>query len=125
MAHGANKRTAHEQMLIARVSKITASLPSVTHEVDGLGHTTFRVGKKSFVIVGSGENGEGSLSIKCDLATQDSLIRGGRYERTPYIGKHGWVSTGGEQWLEWTEIEELVRDAYRAVAPKKLLKELE
>ncbi|MGH7470051.1 MAG: MmcQ/YjbR family DNA-binding protein [Longimicrobiales bacterium] len=121
MVHGGQKPSPHEQKLIERITKATAGLAGVTREVDGFGHNSFRVGKKSFVIIGSGE-GAGSLSIKCDLTTQDALIRGGRYVRTPYIGQHGWVTTMGNAKLDWAEIQELVEDAYRMTAPKKLLK---
>jgi predicted DNA-binding protein (MmcQ/YjbR family) len=121
MVHGEKKTPAREQKLIARMAKATARLPGVTQEVDGFGHNTFKVGKKSIVMIGSGE-GAGSLSIKCDLTTQDALIRSGRYVRTPYIGQHGWITIMGDARLDWAEIEELVEDAYRMSAPRKLLK---
>ena len=126
MAHAGHKPSAAEKKLIDRVARITKRLPEVTQEVDGFGHTSFRVGKKSFVIIGSGESGAGaSMAIKCDLVTQDSLIRSGRYQRTPYIGQHGWVTVASAGKPDWAEIEELVEDAYRRTAPRKLIKQLD
>ena len=113
-----------EKELIRRVRALTAGLPEVRAERDGFGHTTFRVGKRSFVMIGGG-HGDGSMSIKADLPSQSFLVRRGPYERTPYIGQHGWVSVWGHQELDWTEIAELIRDAYRLVAPKRLLRTLD
>jgi predicted DNA-binding protein (MmcQ/YjbR family) len=116
--------TPGEERILQRLRRICERLPEVVEERDGFGHFTFRVGKRSFIIVGAGEDGRGSMSIKSDLYTQDRLIRSGGYERTPYIGQHGWVSTSAGSTLDWAEIEELVVDGYRRAAPKRLLKRL-
>ncbi|MEX2531653.1 MAG: MmcQ/YjbR family DNA-binding protein [Gemmatimonadota bacterium] len=87
--------------------------------IDGFGHTTFKVRKKSFVIAGMGEDGA-AISIKSDPTTQSHLIRRGPYYRTPYIGQHGWVSVADSLSQDWTEIEDLIVDAYRSAAPKRL-----
>lgn len=107
--------------LLAALRKAAASLPEVQEIVDGFGHTTFKVAKKSFVIAGMGEDGA-AISIKCDRMTQGLLIRQGPYYRTPYIGQHGWVSVADPLSHDWTEIEQLIRDGYRAAAPKRLAK---
>jgi predicted DNA-binding protein (MmcQ/YjbR family) len=122
-AHAKGKTSAAEAGLIERVQKISASLPGVTSEVDGFGHTTFKVRKKTFVMIGSG-NGQGSLSIKADLTAQDLLVKRGPYIRTPYIGQHGWVTVWGDDPIDWNEVAELIGDAYRMSAPKRLLKEI-
>jgi predicted DNA-binding protein (MmcQ/YjbR family) len=117
--------TPGEQKILKQLRGICARLPEVVEERDGFGHFTFRVGKRSFVIVGAGQDGSGSMSIKADLYTQDRLIRGGGYERTPYIGQHGWVSVKASSAADWDEVEELVIDGYRHAAPKRLLKQLD
>lgn len=113
----------HEKEIIDRLRLIVADLPEVVVERDGFGHSSFRVGKKSFVIVGRGE-GVGLVAIKADHVTQDALIRRGPYYRTPYIGQHGWVSIGTDVPIDWSQLEELVNDAYRLAAPKRLLRKL-
>ena len=117
--------TAGEQKILNQLRRICARLPEVVEERDGFGHFTFRVGKRSFVIVGAGEDDRGSMSIKADLYTQDRLIRAGGYERTPYIGQHGWVSVAADTEPDWAEVEDLVIDGYRRAAPKRLLKQLD
>ena len=119
------KRSARELEIIAKGRAATRKLPGVEVGIDGFGHTTFKAGKKSFVMIGGGYDNEGSLSIKSDHTTQAALIKQGPYIKTPYIGQHGWVSLFGDMKIDWDEVAELVEDAYRLAAPKKLLKELE
>ena len=120
------QRSKQELDFIERVRKATRKLPGVDVSIDGFGHTTFKVGKKSFVLVGGGNDGnEGSISIKADPTTQASLVKHGPYVRTPYIGQHGWVSLFGYVKIDWKQVAELIEDAYRLAAPKKLLKELD
>lgn len=107
------------------VRELSANLPEVRVERDGFGHTSFRVGKRTFVMVGGGRKGEGSLSMKADVPSQAFLVRRGPYVRTPYIGQHGWVTVWGDEPIDRDEIGELVCDAYRLVAPKRLLRRLE
>jgi predicted DNA-binding protein (MmcQ/YjbR family) len=113
------QRGKEEQQMIERVAALSAPWPSVSSGVDGFGHMTFRAGKKSFVIIGAGEHGDGSMAIKSDPVNQDALVRTGRFKRTPYIGQHGWVSVESGRKLDWSELEPLIADAYESVAPKK------
>lgn len=124
MGHPHREPQGREKELIAALREICAALPEVSVERDGFGHTSFRVRKKTFVTIGDGD-GRGSLSVKSDPVGQDLLVRRGPWLRTPYIGQHGWVSVWGDDDFDWGEVEALVGDAYRMVAPKRLLKELE
>ena len=121
-------RSAQELKLIEKMKKICAKLPEVDVGVDGFGHTTFKVGKKSLVLIGGGEGPDrnrGSLSVKTDVTTQQMLVKRGPWIRTPYIGQHGWVTAWGDAKLDWNEVAELVKEAWRASAPKRLLKTME
>jgi hypothetical protein len=44
------------QKLLAALRQVCTRLPEVEEHIDGFGHTTFRVRKKSFVIAGMGES---------------------------------------------------------------------
>lgn len=123
--HAADRsRSEGELKLIARVRKQTARLPEVAVSVDGFGHTTFKVGRRSIALIGAGE-GSGSLSIKATPETQRNLIGRGPWFRTPFIGQHGWVTAWGDAVLDWEEIDDLLEDAYRLAAPKRLIKQLD
>lgn len=119
------ERSASELKLIEKMKKLAAKLPEVDVGVDGFGHTTFKVGKQSLVLIGGGENDKGSLSMKADVDTQRALIKRGPWIRTPYIGQHGWVTAWGDAKLDWSEVAELLEDAYRTSAPKRLLRLLD
>lgn len=125
MGTAARKPGSKEADLIKRVREVCKLLQEVTVEKDGFGHTSFRIRKKTFVMIGGGHDGQGSLSIKADLPAQDLLVKRGPYIRTPYIGQHGWVTVWGNDPIDWDEVSELVADAYRMSAPKKLARQLE
>jgi predicted DNA-binding protein (MmcQ/YjbR family) len=110
--------------LLAAIRGVCRRLPEVEEVVDGFGHTTFRVGKKSFVIAGMGEDGH-AVSIKADRETQAFLVRRGPWYRTPYIGQHGWVSIADPLHGDWKEVAELIMDGYRLAAPKRLRSHLD
>ena len=119
MMHERQLQTPQGQRLLAALRALCDRLPEVNETIDGFGHTTFKVRKKSFVIAGMGEDGE-ALSIKSDPTTQEHLVRRGPYYRTPYIGQHGWISVADPLAQNWEEIRELIVDGYRSAAPKRL-----
>ena len=47
-----------------------------------------------------------------------------RFYRPPYVGHRGWLGVYLDVPQDWTEIAEIVTDAYRMVAPKRLLEGL-
>jgi predicted DNA-binding protein (MmcQ/YjbR family) len=117
--HQQQLQSADGQRLLAALRRITARLPEVEELVDGFGHTTFKVRKKSFVIAGMGENGL-AVSIKADPLTQAHFVARGPWYRTPYIGQHGWISVAESLSHDAAELEELIVDTYRLAAPKTL-----
>ena len=126
MGHGSRPVSKAEQAILDRLKRLTSRLPEVAVERDGFGHSVLKVGKRSFVIVGDDDGDQATLSIKTDPVTQDLLVRQGGFERTPFIGQHGWVTARGRAAdLPWPTIEGLVEDAWRAVATKRLVKRLE
>ena len=112
--------SARSKKVLSRLQQICNRLPATQMGTDKFEHVSFRVSSKPFVILGE-EQGKPSLAIKADLATQDSLVRGGRFLRTPYVGQHGWVTLRDDVRADWDELEELITDAYRRIAPKRAL----
>ena len=108
---------------VARVRQVVSGLPETVEHVDKFGHTTFRVRDKPLVFMG--EDAEGCwFSVKADRHTQAFLLRRECFEKTPYIGQHGWTSVRWDLIPDWDEIEDLIREAYLLVAPAKLKKGL-
>ena len=58
---------------------------------------------------------------------QEALVAAdpGRYFRPPYVGHRGWLGVYLDVAVDWEEIGDLVADAWRMVAPKRLLAELD
>jgi predicted DNA-binding protein (MmcQ/YjbR family) len=48
-----------------------------------------------------------------------------RFFVPPYVGPSGWVGAWLDGGVEWEELAALLRDAYRLVAPKRLVMTLE
>lgn len=105
--------------LVAKVRGLCGDYPGVTEEIDKFGHTSFRVAKKPFIIIGESEETV-TLNIKADPGTQAILIKQGAFYRTPYIGQHGWVGIDAPGAGKWKQLAELIEDAYRSAAPPKL-----
>jgi predicted DNA-binding protein (MmcQ/YjbR family) len=67
--------------------------------------------------------GELGICVKVGTLLQGIFLDDPRFFRTPYIGKHGWVTLRVHAApLNWTEIRGLVKGSYQMVAAKKPLK---
>ena len=83
------------------------ALPDSTETVS-FGHPTFQVKGRTFAVL---EEYKGDLSIclKVGESMQGIFVADPRFYRTPYIGKHGWVSLKVYAApLDWDEIDELL-----------------
>jgi hypothetical protein len=58
---------------------------------------------------------------------QEDLIASNpdRYFRPPYVGHRGWIGVRLDGGVDWGIIAELCEDAYRTVAPRRLLLQLD
>jgi hypothetical protein len=50
---------------------------------------------------------------------------GERFFRPPYVGARGWIGVRLDGAVDWAEIAELCEEAFRTVAPKKLVAALD
>ena len=48
-----------------------------------------------------------------------------RYFVPPYVGFRGWIGVRLDRGLDWDDVERVIREAYLAVAPKKLVAALQ
>ncbi len=79
---------------------------------------TFRVRRKIFAIGGEGAT---RVSIKATPFVQEALIDRDpeTFARAAYVGRFGWITVDLER-VEPGELEQLLRDAWRMTAPKKV-----
>jgi len=105
------------------------ALPAVTERLSHGAPTFFVNGKKTFVMVHDDHHGDGRLAIWCAAppGVQGELVdqEPERFFVPPYVGHRGWVGVRLDIAPDWAEIAQVAQDAYRCVAPKKLIAELD
>lgn len=110
---------------LTRVRKLCLALPEA-HEVEAWGAATFRVRKKLFAMYSSPDShhsgGRPAVWCKAGPGNQQLMVAAApkRFFVPPYVGPSGWVGVYLDGAVDWAELDELLRDAYRLVAPKKL-----
>jgi predicted DNA-binding protein (MmcQ/YjbR family) len=112
----------HAQTL-KKVRALCLGLPE-SSEVEAWGHPTFRAGKKMFAACGVGEEGF-TIGLKVGHDRQEQLLEDPRFFPTPYAAHQGWVSLRLDGKTDWDEVAQLIREAYRQVALKRMLKALD
>lgn len=95
------------------------ALPEVT-ERETWARATFRVRNKMFLTLGDDAT---AATLKARLDEQAALIAADpdAFVAAPYVGRHGWVRVRLDL-AERAQVEELVVDAWRQTAPKRLIK---
>jgi hypothetical protein len=109
---------------LVRVRKICVALPEA-REVESWGTPTFRCGKIfAMFATADSHHGDGreGLWVKSNSFTQDLLVRGmpARYFVPPYVGPAGWTGVYLDTKTDWDALTDLLYDAYRLTAPKRL-----
>src|SRR3954462_3380973 len=114
---------------LVRLRKICLALPQAT-EVESWGTPTFRIGKLfAMDAAADSHHGDGreGVWVKSKHFTQDLLVRGmpHRYFVPAYVGPSGWTGVYLDRETDWEALADLLRDAYRLSASKKLAKLLD
>lgn len=106
---------------VERVRRICLELPEA-YEEETWGEATFRVAKKIFAMVGGHDPAKPAVSIKASRDDQQALLaQGDPFFFPAYVGPKGWIGVDPtSRRLDWTEMEELITDSYRLIAPKRL-----
>jgi hypothetical protein len=112
---------------LPRLRALCLALPEVTEKVSH-GEPTWFV-RKTFVTFADRHHDD-RLAFWCAAppGVQEELVAAdpARFFRPPYVGGRGWLGVYLDvPDVDWTEIEEIVTDAYRQVAPKRLASRLD
>jgi hypothetical protein len=124
------KKPARKVNPLTQLRKVCLALPEA-HEVEAWGEPTFRVKNKIFAMYASDNTHHGAgrpgVWIKSKHTVQEYLLHSAptKYFKPPYVGPGGWTGAYLDKKPDWTAIGELLLDAYRMTAPKKLLAKLE
>jgi len=112
--------------MLAELREICLSFPEVTERPSHGAPTWFVRDKATFVTLwhdGHHDNEFAHLWCAAPAGAQQELIASDpqRFFRPPYVGHRGWLGVRLDGDVDWAEIAELCEDAYRAVAPKRLV----
>lgn len=111
-----------------RVAAIVAELPEATSAGDP--HLTLAVRKKTFGYFLDDHHGDGIIGVafKAAAGEQGALVNSDpeRFYVPAYLGVHGWVGLRLDVGkVDWAEVRELLTDAYRLQAPRRLAAQLD
>ena len=116
--------------ILASVTQICAGLPECTLQAGDGGHRTIAVNGKrmGWYLVDHHGDGRIALTVRAAKGDNAALVAEDptRFFMPPYVAHHGYVGyylDTGE--VDWDETRELLTDAYRLVAPKRLVRLLD
>ncbi len=112
---------------LPRLRALCTALPEVTEKLSH-GEPTWFV-RKVFVTYADHHHDD-RLGFWCAAppGTQEALVaeRPEHFFRPPYVGARGWLGVYLDRPdVDWDEIAEIVTDAYREIAPRRLVAQLD
>lgn len=132
MAESENGPRPAAQALHASLAGVIGGLglPEVAQRLSHGAPTWFVQDKRSFVTLWAhGHHADQFPHLWCaglPGAQQElTMSEPGRFFRPPYVGGRGWIGVRLDGEVDWTEIAELCQDAYRAIAPARLVARLD
>jgi hypothetical protein len=109
---------------VDQLRALCLALPEVTERISHGEPGWFVRGKRQFITLDDHHHRADRLAFWCAAppGAQEELIAQDphRFFRPPYVGHRGWVGVRIDAEPDWDEISEIVRDAFRQVAPKSL-----
>jgi hypothetical protein len=108
-----------------RVRGLCLALPETTERLSHGAPTFFIRDKRTFVTFMDDHHGDGRLAIWCAAppGVAPTLVaeEPGRFFVPPYVGGRGWLGVRLDVDVDWAEVAGIVEDAYRLVAPRRLV----
>lgn len=113
---------------LERVRELCMSYPAVSERVSHGAPTFFVREKRTVASVHDDHHGDGRLALWAPAppGVQEAMVESepDRFFRPPYVGPRGWIGYRLEH-ADWDEVAGIVEEAYRHVAPKTLVRQLD
>jgi hypothetical protein len=115
---------------LATLRTICLALPETTERLSHGEPTWFVQGKKTFVSCADHHHDD-RVAFVCAAppGAQQAMVAADpeRFFVPPYVGGRGWLGVylDLDEPVDWDDVADLVEDAYRVVAPKRLVVELD
>ena len=114
---------------LAVLRAVCDDLPEVTERPSHGAPTFFVRAKTSFCMLHDDHHGAHGVAIWCaaPAGAQAELVEEDpeRFFRPPYVGHRGWLGVHLDVEPDWDEVRAVVTEAYRCVAPARLLRLLD
>ena len=113
---------------LEKLRKLCLALPEATERLSHGEPTWFVRGKKTFVMYADHHHDDRVAFVCAAPDGAQELLVGAhpdRFFRPPYVGHRGWLGVWLDVPVDWDQIADLVADAYRTVAPRRLVAELD
>lgn len=116
--------------LLDRVRHICMSFPEATERLSHGAPTWFVRNKSVFVTFwehGHHDHDFPHLWCAAPPGVQQELVdtEPDRYFRPPYVGGRGWIGLRLDVAVDWAEVTRVCEDAYRMIAPNRLVTRLD
>ena len=109
---------------LARLRGLCLALPETSERLSHGEPTWFVRGKTTFVTCADHHHDD-RLAFWCAAppGARDALVLAdpARFFMPPYVGHRGWLGVYLDVPVDWDEVADLVEDAYRVVAPRRLV----
>ena len=114
---------------LARLRAICMALPDAVEKISHGEPSWFAGNGKMFAMLDDHHHGAADLSVwlPAPLGAQEAMLWRDpkRYFRPPYVGARGWVGVVLDTKPDWNLVAELVVEAYRLVAHRRLVTKLD
>jgi hypothetical protein len=113
---------------LERLRRICLALPEASERLSHGEPAWFVGGKRSFATYADHHHDD-RVAFWCAATpeVQQALVSGNplRYFIPPYVGVRGWVGVVLDPVTDWDSVTDLIEDAYRQVAPRRLVTDLD
>jgi hypothetical protein len=110
---------------LRRLRAICLALPETSERLSHGSPAFFIREKKTLAMFVDDHHGDGRLALWCPAppGVQEELValEPRRFFRPPYVGPSGWLGLRLDVDVDWDEVAGVIEDAYRKVAPRRLV----
>lgn len=114
---------------LSEIRRICLALPETNERLSHGSPTFFIRDKKTFTTVADDHHGSGRFTIWCAAppGVQEQMVEAEpeRFFRPPYVGGRGWLGVYLDVDPDWDEVAGIVDEAFRCVAPRTLVAQLD
>lgn len=114
---------------LTRLREICLALPETNERISHGSPGFFIKDKKTFASFHDDHHNSGRIDMWCPAppGVQEQMVEAEpeRFFRPPYVGGRGWLGVYLDVDPDWEEVAGVIEEAFRHVAPKTVLKQLD